>query len=198
MSKGNKGAFGGKLRGKDGKTYDTANNTIDGALPIEVGDCFYYRAKSNPSAQVHLVKCRRIVGRIALLSMYNAAGQPEASMFVELSKIDVVQQAAPIPDPDDHEERILLRPAHVAAAFQDPLPEPHDLKITDFPLYAEDIALAKHVVYLDVAREILVILKSETEPTGPTFFRDDHPAIADCAEPILKPEPFPPSSPAGS
>lgn len=196
MSK-TKGAFG-KVRGRDGKVYDDTNNTIDGALPIAEGDCFYYRAKANPSAQVHLVKCRRITGRIALLSLYNAAREPEASMFVELSRIECIQQAAPIPDADDHEERILLRRSHLGRDFADiPLAE---IRIHHFTLYLEGINLASHVVFVD--GNDFVHLKSNGEVLNPPFEvhaqdLDGIPEVEDCAEPILKPEPFPPPSPAG-
>jgi hypothetical protein len=82
---------------KDGNKFDFNKNTVNGLPPLEVGDIFFYRGKGSPSATVTKVRVSDIQGRLALLDQISASDDTGvyAQMWVDLSRVDVVQMFKP-------------------------------------------------------------------------------------------------------
>lgn len=197
-----KGAFGKprRLKGKDGHEYDFKNNLVDGAPPVEEGDVFFYRARGQASAQVMKVKLTKRVGKIGWLVLLNSEDKPESFMYVDLTRIEVVQSCAPVEFNDQPFEELILRNHHLMRDWQGE--EIGDIELSHFPPeYALDIQGASRVVV--VVGDLAKILKDEAD--GPdnrvinlvsSWDELESPA-KNSGSPPIKHQDFPPASPGG-
>lgn len=78
--------------------------TSDGTV-LAVGDCFYYRGKGSESAAVHAVIVRTLDEQIAgltTISMFESGYEdaaPQPNLYVQISRIEVVQRREPMREP---------------------------------------------------------------------------------------------------
>jgi hypothetical protein len=118
----------GALTARNGDVIDPVKNTINGVLPLEPGDVFFYRGRGSPAATVSKVRLEKLFGHIAKLILIDAATDEEmATQYVDARRIEVVQMAAPVgpavekgPDPTEPEGTLEEFPANELAPKAEP------------------------------------------------------------------------------
>lgn len=192
-----KGAFG-KVRDRRGNVFDADKNTVNGIPPIEIGDVFFYRSTGQPGCQLQKVKVSQLINRVAMLTLLNAEDQPVSWLWADLKRIEVVQMSGlDRAKVKDHFETLLLRNTHADSTL---LENSEDIEpsLSMFPQYAEEIALAHRVYFLDEDGFMwLMIERGDDKPFEGVILSDlteeEVLAIPNAGEPTLKPAPFPPA-----